>query len=44
MCLCVLIVSTLTQLLLAVGSMCRSFVISDVGIWEKPTCEGALPC
>lgn len=38
-----LIVSAFTLLLLAVGSMFRIFVVSDVGIWGKPALKGALP-
>lgn len=41
---CLLIVSAFTLLLLAVGSVFEFFVVSDVGIWEKPAFEGALPC
>lgn len=38
---CLLIVSAFTLSLLAVGSPLRFFVVSDVGIWEKPALEGA---
>lgn len=42
--MCLLIVSAFTLLFLAVGSMSRMVVESDVGIGEKPAFEGALPC
>lgn len=41
---CLLIVSAFTLVLLAVGSITRVSVVSDVGVWGKPAFVGALPC